>query len=82
VLGETGVKDYLDRSKFSGAGRGGLGGFPEFFDYMAADYTTTIFWGFIPRECYVNFSCLALKLRIAIPAINVFHFFIRKGCTL
>lgn len=48
VINDTKVKDYLDRSKLSGAGRNGFAGAPRFWDYLASDYTLTIFWGFIP----------------------------------
>ena len=82
VLNDTKVKDYLDRSKLNGAGRNGFAGAPRYWDYLASDYSLTIFWGFIPSDCYYDFDCLAKKLRIAIPAVNVFHFFIRKGCTV
>ena len=44
VLGETSVKDYLDKSKLSGAGRNGFANAPEIYDYLAAGHELTIFW--------------------------------------
>lgn len=82
VLGETSVKDYLDKSKLSGAGRNGFAGAPYYYDYLAAAHDLTIFWQFIPEPCYHSYECLARWLRLGILTVNVYHFFIRKSCTV
>ena len=80
LMGETTVEDYLERSKFSMQGRNRFAGAPEFYDYLASSYQATIFWSFIPEKCYFDKQCLAIWLKPAILAVNVYYFFIRKNC--
>jgi hypothetical protein len=47
---------------------------------MAAAKVNSVFWTFISDECYEAWGCLALKLRIGMISLNVYHFFIRKWC--
>ena len=46
--------------------------------YNASYYNHSIFWTFISQECYECFTCFALKLRIALVTLNIYHFFVRK----
>ena len=80
MSGETTVKDYLKFSKLTGAGREGFAGSAEFWDYLAAAHDLTIFWQFIPPDCYYNRSCMANKLKLGMLIVNIYHFFIRKNC--
>lgn len=47
---------------------------------MAAHRALSIFWTFIPEDCYFHWPCLALPLKIAMLALNIYHFFVRKWC--
>lgn len=78
VLTDTTVKDYIERSKFTGGGRDVPGEWH--YRFMAASHGSTIFWGFIPESCYQDWPCLALKLRVGLLALNVYYFFIRRWC--
>jgi len=78
VLTSTSVKEYVERSKFTGGGRDVPGEWH--YRFMAASHGSTIFWGFIPEVCYQDWPCLALKLRVGLLALNVYYFFIRRWC--
>ena len=78
VLTDTPVKEYIERSKFTGGGRDVPGEWH--YRFMAASHTSTIFWGFIKHECYQDWPCLALKLRLGLVILNIYHFFLRKNC--
>lgn len=78
TLTDTGVKDYIVRSKFTGGGRGVKGEYH--YEFMAATHSSTIFWGFLSEKCYYTWDCLAIKLRIALVALNIYFFFIRRWC--
>jgi len=79
VLSETSVKDYISRSKLTGEGRNGVAFAAEYWDYLAAHKDLTIFWSFLSEEMYYNKAYLATMCRIMMPALNVYHFFIRKN---
>lgn len=78
VLTGTKVKDYVIQTKFTGAGR--VTPSEPFWNFVASYYHHSIFWTFVPQECYESWPCLALKLRIAMLGLNIYHFFIRKWC--
>jgi predicted membrane-bound dolichyl-phosphate-mannose-protein mannosyltransferase len=54
VFGETSVADYLTRSKLTFAGRNGVAFAEEFWDYLAAEKPTSIFWTFLSDEVYYD----------------------------
>lgn len=81
VLGDTTVKDYIHRSKLTGAGRDGVAGAPEFWDYLAAHQSLSILWTFIPEEVYFTKHLFADRVKAMMLLLNVWHFFIRKWCT-
>jgi len=64
----------------TGAGRNGIAKAARFWDYMAAHRSLSIFWTFIEFDCYFHYPCLALKLRISMLIVNIYHFFGRKWC--
>lgn len=78
ICKKTTVYDYVTRAKFTGKGRVTPG--EPFWDYVAAIYGHTIFWNWVSKECYEEYECLAVKLRISMLSLNVYHFFIRKWC--
>ena len=78
--GETSVADYLTRSKLTFEGRNGVAFAEKFWDYLAAEKPTSIFWTFLPDEVYYDQDKLAKFSRISILTLNVWHFFVRKGC--
>ena len=78
TLTDTNYKDYLVRTKFTGAGR--VTPSEPFWDFVASRYDHSIFWTFIPQECYESWPCLPQKLRIAMFGLNIYHFFFRKWC--
>jgi hypothetical protein len=80
--GDTSVRKYLFYSKFSLEGRGGIGGSLPLYDYMASNHDSTIFWRFIPKEIYEVKELLADRLKLGVILTNIFHFFIRKNCTM
>ena len=80
LLGETSISDYIIRSKLTGAGRNGIAFSEEFWDYLASMQHLSIFWTFVPNEFYYDRNGLAKYARIGMLGLNVFHFFIRKGC--
>ena len=67
-------------SKLTGAGRNGYAFAPRFFDYLAAMKSHSIFWTFLSDESYYDKTMLSKWARIGILAVNVWHFFILKGC--
>ena len=82
ILTETTIADYLERSKLTGAGRNGIGFAEPYFDYLAAHQTLTIFWRFVPENFYYDPEGLAKHCKIGIVALNIYHFFIRKGALI
>ena len=76
----TAPLDYLIRSKLTGAGRNGIQGSAAFWDYLAAHQSLSIFWTFLPEELYFDKSKLANTVKLVIPAVNVWFFFVRKNC--
>ena len=79
VLGESTVYDYIVRSKLLGHGRQGIAFAAEFWDYLAAHQTLSIFWRFIPDKWYHDRNYLSFFTRIAQPGLNVFYFFIHNN---
>lgn len=76
----TPVMHYLDLAKFTGKGRDQFANSPHYMNYLAAPPDLTIFWGFIDYETYIDFWSMTVYLKLAIPILNVYHFFIRKNC--
>lgn len=82
LLGETSISDYLIRSKFTGQGRNGIDGADEIWDYLAAHIDNSMLFTWVPYDCYQDRTCMADRLFPLILIINVYHFFIRKWCTV
>ena len=82
VLNDSTVEDYLVRSKLTGAGRNGIAHSEEFWDYLAARKTLTIFWDFVPGDFYYARDGLAKYCKIGIVSMNVWHFFIKQGALM
>ena len=82
VFGETSIKDYLSRSKLTMEGRNQFAGANKFYDYLAASQSLSIVWNghTVSNPCYYNQSCFANKVKLMIVFMNVYHFFLRKGC--
>lgn len=78
-MGETTVRDYIQRSKLTGAGRNGIQGAAEFWDYLAAHQELSIFWTFVSKEFYFARNRLSTYCSLAIPFVNVWFFFVRKN---
>ena len=74
------MNTYLNFSKLNGAGRKGWAGAAVHWDYLAAFHGSSLFWTFIDEPCYYDKYCMADYLKVAMAAVNVYHFFIRKGC--
>ena len=74
------MKDYIHRSKLTGAGRNGVADSARFWDYMAAHRGLSIFWHFIDEDYYFDENGLNKVLKIALLGVNVYHFFFRKWC--
>lgn len=81
-LGETSVADYLVKSKLTGAGRNGFAGALPHWDYLAAHVELTVFWSWVDPGCYFDKECFADRVKMCIVLLNVYHFFIRKWCTI
>jgi hypothetical protein len=64
----------------TGAGRDGIAGAAEFWNYLAAHQELSIFWTFISKETYFNKEAFADKLKIGMILVNIYHFFFRKMC--
>lgn len=79
LLTETTIKDYIIRSKLTGAGRNGIQKSNPLYDTLAANRDLTIFWGFLPFEAYYSPSGLGFYSKLAIPLVNLWYFFIRKN---
>jgi hypothetical protein len=79
-MGDSTVQDYIIRSKLTGAGRNGIQGSAEFWDYLAAHKGLSIFWTFLSDEVYFDKSAFSDKVKIGILAVNVWFFFVRKNC--
>ena len=80
-MGETSVADYIHRSKLTGAGRNGILNAAKHWDYVAAHQSLSIFYTFIPQDDYFTkekFADIVFRLMLL---TNIYHFFIRKGCT-
>ena len=73
---------YIHRSKLTGAGRDGIAGAAEFWNYLAAHRDLSIFWTFISEETYFNKEAFADKLKIGMVLVNIYHFFFRKMCLI
>jgi hypothetical protein len=80
VLTESSLGDYLVRSRLTGAGRNGIQGADEHWDYVAADIGSSIFWKFLPRDFYYARSGMARYCGLAQVGLNIYHFFIRQQC--
>ena len=79
---ETLIGDYLQRSKLTGAGRRGIQGSPEFWNYLAAHKDLSILWTFLPHHLYFDKAFFADRVKIAMLLSNVWFFFIRKACII
>lgn len=77
IAGDSTVKDYIERSKLTGAGRNGIQNSPAFYDYLAAHKSLTMFWTFLTDEQYYDKTILADTVKILIPVLNVWFFFVR-----
>lgn len=79
ILGDTPISDYIEMSKFTGAGRNGRGVYPAVYDYMGAAHDHSIFWSWVPVELYNDKEHFGDRLKISILLINVWHFFIKQN---
>lgn len=79
-MGETTVKDYIQRSKLTGAGRNGIAGSPEHFDYLAAVHELTIFWQFLDRDTYMDRTKFADPVKLVMLSCQIYNFFLRRWC--
>lgn len=75
LMGETTPRNYIHRSKLTGAGRNGIQGAAEFWDYLAAHKELSIFWTFVSDEVYFNKHKLSVRVKLGILAANVWYFF-------
>lgn len=80
LLGETSVADYLERSKLTGAGRNGIAGAAPFWDYLASEWSYTIFWSWINEDTFYDKALFSDRVKLCILVANVWHFFFRKWC--
>jgi hypothetical protein len=80
VMGDTSIKDYLHRSKLTGAGRNGVAGAPEYWDYLASHQGLSVLWTFIPHDVYFTKHLFSDRVKATMLLLNVWHFFIRKWC--
>jgi hypothetical protein len=78
VLGETSVIEYINRSRLLGSGRGGVAFTEEFFDWVACKFLCSLHFKFVSQDFYYDKNGLAKWCWRAIPALNVYYFFIRK----
>jgi hypothetical protein len=53
-MGNSTLHDYIERSKLTGAGRNGILGAAEFWNYLAAHQDLSILWTWIPQDLYFN----------------------------
>ena len=79
VLGDTPIADYIEMSKFTGAGRNGRGVYHPSYDYMGSNHAQTIFWSWVPEGLYDDKERFGDRLKISILLINVSHFFIKQN---
>lgn len=79
ILGDTPVADYIEMSKFTGAGRNGRGIYNPAYDYMGSDHAQTIFWSFVPIDLYLDKERFGDRLKMGILLINIWHFFVKQN---
>ena len=72
--------DYIQRSKLTGAGRNGIAGAEEFWDYLAAEQFKSILWTWIPNEIYMTKELFSDRVKMAMIFFNIWNFFIRQNC--
>ena len=77
ILGNSSVADYIERSKLTGAGRNGVAGAAEWYDYVAAAPASSIFWSFIPVEDYLIEANFATPVKRCALFCIIWNFFIR-----
>jgi hypothetical protein len=80
LLGESTISDYIIRSKLTGAGRNGIAHAAAFWDYLAAHKDLSIFWTFLSERVYFDKALFSDKVKIGMLFVNIYHFFLRKGC--
>ena len=80
IMGDSKIIDYIHRSKLTGAGRNGVAGAAEYWDYLAAHQDLSILWTFIPKDVYFAKHLFSDRVKAGMLIINVWHFFFRKWC--
>ena len=80
VMGETSVAMYLEKSRLTGEGKNNFAYEADHFNYIAAEYSHSIFWRFLSEETYYTREKLAVFVKPATLGLNIYHFFIRKNC--
>mmetsp|Transcript_1806 Transcript_1806/g.2400 ORF Transcript_1806/g.2400 Transcript_1806/m.2400 type:complete len:270 (+) Transcript_1806:2487-3296(+) len=80
IAGGTTVQEYLKFSQLTASGRRGRFYLPEYWDYLAAIQSLSIFWTFIPTKVYLNRYAFALPLKIILLVVNIWNFFFKHGC--
>lgn len=74
------MHDYIERSKLTGAGRNGIAGAEEYWDYLAAVQVLSILWTWIPEDIYFNKELFSDRVKLAMVIFNIWNFFVRQNC--
>jgi hypothetical protein len=82
LMGDTNLSDYIIRSKLTGAGRQGIATTIREFDYLASLHDRTILFNWLPGHIYNTKELMADNLKLLQLGLNVYHFFLRKGCLM
>jgi hypothetical protein len=80
IMGDTPISMYLEKSRLTGQGKNNFGYEADHFNFIAAEYSHSIFWRFLSEETYYTREKLAVFVKPATLALNIYHFFLRKNC--